>query len=855
MDYRRVGRHVSLTGANPWSNLAVATPPLIERRSDALVVADGAIRPGRFHRVEAAQSQPSDSSVRTLRLTRRKDESLTTSDGYVKSVVVPRPMATLVSLQRPPQPAGGYVDSRYPTWYAGLTRSLQLTAIPPSGGLDSRYPFIDLSNIRGSSALSVADGFVKSVVSSNELDRNMHIIPTVTGVIDSRYWDGVTEVLSPYWDEPPSVFSYLQGTGGAFNFAPYAADPQELPLSFSLVGTSYTGISISAAGLLTVTSAAAAGTRAYAVRATNTGGKTADHLISIIITATTATLVVYSDGIGGTHATIAAAIAAMGAGDVLELRNAVAGTRVFWTQVLNFAGKVGNAANPYTVQVRDGDQVVLRTSGTLLNLVNCAYVDVRGNTTGTDGLSLGAEEDFVHTAAGWQNCYPQTYGLYASGATHWSLRNATVTGARAYYCNDVLNTCTDYEFSNVRATKSGTNCFNTNNTDARNTVRLRGQRVRVINCSGDHGGHDSWQFSSAYTVVRGGTFSGYWADVSPYAGARSVNASGHANGNMGNGPMLIEGALFRDSGDSADETTQALMKNEVAHLVMRGCYFLDSDSHIWHSNYTGQKDSSPTTTPSTSFQCIYHNTAYVTKGTWWNNNFAWQSSYGAKFYEKNRVQNNLFMGCADGDKSVPAGGQVISYDSRNVLDGYANGWKGSLIKGNQWGGSSANFNLELKGDAGTTGVYPVDSPPANWTANVTGNRVSAVTFSSVGTAPHRSSAGFTVTGWGTGAAGDAPALATVTATTGSYEPNEWIALDTSRPFFDGWLVAGEVGDYVVIGASATGGTTYQIAKCDYVNNRIRLTAAASVTNGHGVWFAGNPANGAASVWDNRGAAQ
>lgn len=646
----------------------------------------------------------------------------------------------------------------------------------------------------------------------------------------------------------------LTAEGGSIQFA--ALDPDGSAVVYSLASAYHAIIAInSASGLVTVPAALAGTSGTVTVRASD-GELYADTTCAVTVSASvTATHIVYSSGSGGTHATIAAAIAAMQPGNVLELRNATAGSTALWAQSIDFAGKVGTAQAPFTLRVRDGDEVILRSSGTLLNLVNCAYVDVCGNTSGVTGLQIGYEADFVHTSAGWQNCYPQTYGLYASGATRWSLRNATLTGARAYYCNDVTNTCTDYELHTVRATKAGTNCYNTGNTDARNTVRLRGQRVRVINCSGDHGGHDSWQFSAAYAVVRGGTFSGYWADVSPYAGARSVNASGHANGNMGNGPMLIEGALFRDSGNSADETTQALMKNEVAHLVMRGCYFLDSDSHIWHSNYTGQKDSSPTTTPSTSFQGLYHNTAYMTKGTWWNNNFAWQSSYGAKFYERNRVQNNLFMGCADGDKSVPAGGQVISYDSRNVLDGYANGWKGSLIKGNQWGGSSANFNLELKGDAGTTGTYPVDSPPANWTANVTGNRVSAVTFSSVGTAPHRSSAGFTVTNWGTGAAGDAPALATITATTGSYEPNEWIALDTSRPFFDGWDIESEAGDYVVIGASATGGTTYQIAKCDYVNNRIRLTAAASVTNGHGVWFAGNPANGAASVWDNRGAAQ
>ena len=659
----------------------------------------------------------------------------------------------------------------------------------------------------------------------------------------------------------PSTLSYLYGTGGTHDFSDYVSDPEGGPHAYALIGTAYSGITINASsGVLTVTAAAAVATRNLTIRVTDPTGLSSDWACAVTVAAaSSASHIVYSNGQlngGATHTTIAAAIAAMSAGDTLELRNATAGSLTVWAQALDFTGKAGTAIAPLTVRVRDGDQVVLRTSGTLLTLTNCSYLVIGGNTSGVTGLQIGDERDFVHTQAAWANCYPQTYGLNAANAHHWTVRNATLTGAQAYYCNSVAATCTDYEFRDCKFTRAGTNCFNNGNDDARNILLARGARARWVNCTADHGGHDTVAVHAASAVVRNCTFSGYWADLSPYAGSRACTSLGADNSNVGNGPQLWEGCTIRDSGESpGGGSMQALMKVETAHMILRGCYLLDSDSHIWHSNYTSQSESSPTTTQSISFHCFYHNTTYTTKGTWWNNNVSYSASYGADFYEKNRIQNNLFMACADGDKSTPSGGQVVSYDSRGVLDGYSNGWKGSLIQGNQFGGSSANFNLELKGDAGTTGVYPVDAPPANWSANVVSNRVSAVTFNAVGTAPHRSPAGFSVTNWGTGAAGDAPALATVTATTGTYAAGDWIEIDTARPFFSGWGITGEVGDYVVIGSTATGGVTRQIAACDYAGNRVQLTTSTTVTTGDGVWFAGNPANGAASVWDNRGAVQ
>jgi hypothetical protein len=98
----------------------------------------------------------------------------------------------------------------------------------------------------------------------------------------------VTGNRNPVWSGAPSTLSFTQGTGGTSNFSLYASDPDDDALTYSLVGTSYTGISISQAGLLTVTSAAAAATRNLTVRATDPNGLYADHSCAVEISAAAA---------------------------------------------------------------------------------------------------------------------------------------------------------------------------------------------------------------------------------------------------------------------------------------------------------------------------------------------------------------------------------------------------------------------------------------------------------------------------------------------------------------------------------------------------------------------------------------
>jgi hypothetical protein len=93
---------------------------------------------------------------------------------------------------------------------------------------------------------------------------------------------------NPVWSGAPSTRSYVEGVGGTYDFSQHASDPDGDVLTYSLVGTTYTGISIgSTTGILTVSSSAVAATRALTIRATDQNGLYADTAVSVGIFAST----------------------------------------------------------------------------------------------------------------------------------------------------------------------------------------------------------------------------------------------------------------------------------------------------------------------------------------------------------------------------------------------------------------------------------------------------------------------------------------------------------------------------------------------------------------------------------------
>ena len=547
--------------------------------------------------------------------------------------------------------------------------------------------------------------------------------------------------------------------------------------------------------------------------------------------------VVQANGAGGAYtsvnAAIAAAIASAGgpSGKVIEIRANTAGTTQVFAQNIDLSNvniSSTNEANWLTVRVRAGDTIRFRTSGSLLKATGTSRGwKVEGDPAQTDRLQFGDRADFVHTGNdSYETCYPQSMGAdIASTVSNYAVRHAQFTGARSYFAN--VFDGTDFVLEDIAAFDHGTNYYDIHPTkgtqnDWGDLVSVRGLRAKLSNLRGLHGGHNGWGFIARSSVLRDSDFSGYWGDISPAAGARALIVEGVRNVSP-YGPILIEGTIIRDSGDSIDETNQALMKTEATHLIMRDNFFWDSDAHLWHMNFTNADDNNA---QYFSHYTLYHNTCYISNGTWWNNTFNYNTGSGPDQFEENLIANNLFQQLSDNSKTTsPA--NIFRYDIGSIsLNGWANGLKGTVISGNALGGPSTTNQISVNASGGNSATFGITSVPTGFQGNVYDNVITTVTFDDVGSFRNRTKAGFEVTSWGSGAsAGDAPPLTTITASSSG----STITVENARPFFDGWGIRGEVGDYLYIGSSR------------------------SVTAGQGVWFGGNPANGSAAIRKDRGA--
>lgn len=149
----------------------------------------------------------------------------------------------------------------------------------------------------------------------------------------------LTKIAVPFaWSDTSDVY-WTRGTPAVIDLAARLANPDQYPITYSATGLP-AGVTIAGASL-SYDGAGAAASAAVTLGASS--GVTATATVYVSIAEPTVidspTHVVYSNGAGGTHATIAAAIAAMGAGDTLELRNATAGATTVWAQVMDLTGK------------------------------------------------------------------------------------------------------------------------------------------------------------------------------------------------------------------------------------------------------------------------------------------------------------------------------------------------------------------------------------------------------------------------------------------------------------------------------------------------------------------------------------
>lgn len=100
---------------------------------------------------------------------------------------------------------------------------------------------------------------------------------------------GVPSNAAPSLVGAPSALSFQQGSAGTYDFSQHAIDPDGDALTYALIGTPYTGISInSTTGVLTVGATAAAAVRALTIRVTDPGGLSSDWSCTVTVTAATA---------------------------------------------------------------------------------------------------------------------------------------------------------------------------------------------------------------------------------------------------------------------------------------------------------------------------------------------------------------------------------------------------------------------------------------------------------------------------------------------------------------------------------------------------------------------------------------
>ena len=98
---------------------------------------------------------------------------------------------------------------------------------------------------------------------------------------------GVPSNAAPSLVGAPSTLSFNVGIGGTYDFSVHKTDPDsDTPLVCELVGTAYTGVSMSSSGLLTVTAAASAAVRNLTIRITDPGGLSSDFACAVTIAST-----------------------------------------------------------------------------------------------------------------------------------------------------------------------------------------------------------------------------------------------------------------------------------------------------------------------------------------------------------------------------------------------------------------------------------------------------------------------------------------------------------------------------------------------------------------------------------------
>ncbi len=204
---------------------------------------------------------------------------------------------------------------------------------------------------------------------------------------------GVPTNAAPSLVGAPSTLSFNFGVGGTYNFSAHGADPDGDPVTYALIGTSYTGISIGAStGVLTVTNVATAAVRTLTIRITDAGGLSSDWVCVVTITASlvadfiipvsssartisNATNTAYGSTTWSSLAT--GGKTRPGAGDVIEFAG---GTHGAITLSL-----IGSAVAKVLLRANQSARSIISSAATwVATIQDCSYLEIDGGIVGSD---------------------------------------------------------------------------------------------------------------------------------------------------------------------------------------------------------------------------------------------------------------------------------------------------------------------------------------------------------------------------------------------------------------------------------------------------------------------------------------
>lgn len=259
--------------AHPAAVSPASYAPLLRSVADTLVTADALVRRGVFRGFGPSAVGAADDTVPVRESVRQPGSALAVGDGAVKAVFGAWLLTSTRSIRAWPRP-NGWLDSRYPDGVDGFRPNMGL--VPNVGGtLDTRWPF---GGQPVGESIGATDGTLVAVTLASWLGAvNMQIVPTSTGVIDSRYHDGYVPLLPDITppNAPPALDASVTGVNSVHLAWAAATDPTvpgRITSGVAQYAVRRNGVHLDYTSDLTYDDAPVDGAYTYTVRAVDVAG-------------------------------------------------------------------------------------------------------------------------------------------------------------------------------------------------------------------------------------------------------------------------------------------------------------------------------------------------------------------------------------------------------------------------------------------------------------------------------------------------------------------------------------------------------------------------------------------------------